>query len=49
MREQRYSDHLPLHFNGLNLYVNEQRQHVKIKKSHKIHIKSQAKIITFFI
>ena len=31
MREQRYSDHLPLHFNGLNLYVNEQRQHVKIK------------------
>ena len=21
--EQRYSDHLPLHFNSLNLYVNE--------------------------
>ena len=34
MREQRHSDHLPLHFNGLNLYVNEERQYVKIKQNH---------------
>ena len=41
MREQRYSDPLPLHFNGLNLYVNEQHQHVKIKPYNSYQITSE--------
>ena len=54
--EQRYSDHLPLHFNDLNLYVNEHKaihqatSACKNKtKPYQLISNYKTKIITFFI
>ena len=54
--EQRYSDHLPLHFDDLNLYVNEHKSIHQATSAFKNKAKSyqlisnhKTRIITFFI